>query len=196
MTPADIQTLGTAVAGLKLKCGAAWRHAVAAAARRMFLVCNMQQLVQLLLGVTAGGFNPHEPWWRGWFAATMQKYELLFGAHTGSDWAPAAVGAADQDSSGEVAAVAVDADDDYQGSSGLLPPQDDSSSSNQQAQHAKPLLEFDSKLQHESDQQQRQQQPVDALPAALFSTVCLVLQQLGRQVHPLWMAGMLETYLR
>lgn len=169
---------------------------MASAARGMFPVSSMQQLVQLLLGLTAGGFNPHEHWWRGWFAATMQKYESLFGAHTGPDWAPAAVDAADADSGDKVAAVASADDGDgdvFPADPGVLPLQVDSNSS-QQTQHMPSLLEVDSKLQHESDQQQ--QQPGDALPSALFSTVCLVLQQLGRQVHPLWMAGMLETYLR
>jgi hypothetical protein len=53
--------------------------------------------------------------------------------------------------------------------------------------------------QQKQQQQQRQQQFVgvsEALPGGLLSSVCLVLLQLQRQVHPLWMAGMLEAYLR
>jgi len=45
-------------------------------------------------------------------------------------------------------------------------------------------------------QWQRRLQPGDLLPAALLSTVCMVLLQLGRQVHPLWMAAMLEAHKR
>jgi hypothetical protein len=45
-------------------------------------------------------------------------------------------------------------------------------------------------------QQQRQEAEDERLPAALLSTVCLVLLRLQRQVHPLWLAGMLEAYLR
>lgn len=180
--------MGAAVAALQLKPGAAWRHAVTAAARSMMPACSMQQLVQLLLGVTAGGHNPQEHWWRGWFAATMHKCEGLFGVHTGPEWVSSSLTAAaaddDDDDAEELAAAAAvddgDGDDDQPSPANAAPP-----------------LNSDSTALDQADVSSRQQQQAgDELPGALLSTVCMVLLQLGRQVHPLWMAGMLEAYLR
>jgi hypothetical protein len=148
----------------------------------------MLQLVQLLLGVTAGGHNPQEHWWRAWFAATMRKCEGLFGSHTGPDWPPtAAAGASDVTNSSSNSSGS---------GSGSSIVRAESSGDSAASTWGSASDTSDSS----SDWQQQQQQQLvgagEALSAALLSSVCLVLLQLQRQVHPLWMAGMLEAYLR
>ena len=219
LSPAHLQPLGTAVAALKLKPGAAWRHTVAAAAADKLDSSSMPQLVQLLLGVTAGGHNPQEHWWRAWFAATMRKCEGLFGSHTGPDWSPPATAAgvdnvssssssSSSGSSGSSSGGTVDVE--QQDSSSNSSSGDEGSSCDSAAStwgSASDTNDGDSSgssssssdWQQKQQQQQRQQQFVgvgEALPGGLLSSVCLVLLQLQRQVHPLWMAGMLEAYLR
>lgn len=199
-----MQTLGAAVAALKLKPGAAWRHAVVAAAHSKLPSCSMQQLVQLLLGVTAGGFNPKENWWRAWFAATMRKCEGLLGPQTGPECVASPPAAAAATATNAVAEVDSASIAPVSSSTGAAMPAAEGSShssdrspgSRQGPGMSEVKAGGDAGGASSTRQWQRRLQPGDLLPAAMLSTVCMVLLQLGRQVHPLWMAAMLEAQKR
>jgi hypothetical protein len=191
----------------------AWQRAAAAAtATRLGSYSSLRELVLLLQAMAAAGCcyssdssdSSHsdttgsggcvdEAWWQAWFSASVRLCEglvprsssWLLGLQQEAGAAPQAA-AADWGTGGQWDAAAdeegaVGVDDAEQSSGG--------ESEGDDQPHA----------QRHPQQQQQQQQPAlpphQALPAGLLCEALVVLLQRQRQVHPLWLAGMLEVML-
>jgi hypothetical protein len=223
MTAAQLHTLLTAAAHLSLQPSPDLLAAAGAATRRRFATASLQELVLLLQGLTAfacfhentssvkplqqqqqqgevSGFQdqpdgsssssmvtcqalqPDESWWQAWLEASANRCAAISLAASLAGGAAAAA---------RVAAYAFEGDLLDSSNSSKSNESDDSFDYGGVFGGAEELLQQEEEGEPQGGQNEEQQ-----LTAGLLCDVCVVLLALQRPAHPLWLAGMLEAYLR
>jgi hypothetical protein len=69
----ELQQLLIATAALQLQPSRGWWEAAAAAVAVLLPCCSVSEQALLLVGLTAGGYQPEQHWWRTWFEETASS---------------------------------------------------------------------------------------------------------------------------